>query len=98
MNQHGSFSSYCHIGVCIILKEVIQISKRFLLTLKGSWQVIGLFFKRNFLMPHMLPIPTIHWTHFLNEVLSQDVAHIDDLSFLGIAQVALGIFSSCVIH
>jgi len=31
-------------------------------------------------------------THFLNEVLFQDVAHIDNLPFLGIAQIALGIF------
>jgi len=36
--------------------------------------------------------------HFLDEVLFQDVAHIDDLPFLGDAQVALGILSSCVAH
>jgi hypothetical protein len=35
-------------------------------------------------------------THFLDENLSHDVAHIDDLSLLGDAQVALGILSSCV--
>jgi hypothetical protein len=37
-------------------------------------------------------------THFLDEVLSQNVAHIDDLLLLGNTQVALGILSSCVIH
>jgi hypothetical protein len=37
-------------------------------------------------------------THFLDEVLSQDVAHINDLFFLGDTQVALGIFFSCVVH
>jgi hypothetical protein len=36
--------------------------------------------------------------HFLDEVLSQDVAHINDLPFLGETQVALGILSSCVTH
>jgi hypothetical protein len=36
-------------------------------------------------------------THFLDEILSQDVVHIDDLFFLGDAQVTLGILSSCVI-
>jgi hypothetical protein len=35
-------------------------------------------------------------THFLNEVLFQDVAHINDLPLLGNAQVVLGILSSCV--
>jgi hypothetical protein len=34
--------------------------------------------------------------HFLDKVLSQDVAHIDDFLFLRDAQVALGILSSCV--
>jgi hypothetical protein len=37
-------------------------------------------------------------THFLDEVLSQNVAHIDDVLFLGNTQVALGILSSCVIY
>ncbi len=36
--------------------------------------------------------------HFLDEVLSQDVAHIDDLSLLEDAQVVLGILSSCITH
>jgi hypothetical protein len=36
-------------------------------------------------------------THFLDEALSQNVAHIDDLPFLGDAQVVLGISSSCVV-
>jgi hypothetical protein len=35
--------------------------------------------------------------HFLNEALFQDMAHIDDLFFMGDAQVALGILSSCVV-
>ncbi len=34
--------------------------------------------------------------HFLDEVLFEDVAHIDDLPFLGDAHVGLGIFFSCV--
>ncbi len=33
--------------------------------------------------------------HFLDEVLSQDVAHINNLLFLGNIQVVLGILSSC---
>jgi hypothetical protein len=37
-------------------------------------------------------------THFLDEVLSQDMAHIDDLPLLENAQVVLGILSSCVVH
>jgi len=34
--------------------------------------------------------------HFLDEVLSQDMAHIDDLPFLGNILVALGILFSCI--
>jgi len=37
-------------------------------------------------------------THFLDGVLFQDMAHIDDLPLLGHVQVILGILSSCVIH
>jgi len=37
-------------------------------------------------------------THFLDEVLFQDMAHIDDLPLLENAQVVLGILSSCVVH
>jgi hypothetical protein len=37
-------------------------------------------------------------THFWDELLSQNVTHINDLSFLGDAQVTLGIMSSCVAH
>jgi hypothetical protein len=37
-------------------------------------------------------------THFLDEVLSQDVAYINNLLLLGDTQVVLGILSSCVIH
>ncbi len=62
MNQHGSFSSYFHIVVCIIPKEVVQVSERFLLTLRGSWRMIGLFLRRSLIVPHVLPIPTVHWT------------------------------------
>jgi len=36
--------------------------------------------------------------HFLDGVLSQNVAHIDDLFFKKDAHVALGILSSCVGH
>jgi hypothetical protein len=37
-------------------------------------------------------------THFLDEVLFQDVVHIDDIPFFRNAKVALGILSSCVVH
>ncbi len=37
-------------------------------------------------------------THFLDEVLFQDVVHIDDLPLLGNTQATLGILSSCVTH
>jgi hypothetical protein len=37
-------------------------------------------------------------THFLDEVLFQNVVHINDLLFLGDTQVTLGILSSCVAH
>jgi len=36
-------------------------------------------------------------THFLDEVLFQNMMHIDDFLLLGDAQVALGILFSCVI-
>jgi len=36
-------------------------------------------------------------THFLDEVLFQNMAHIDDFLLLGNTQVTLGILSSCVI-
>jgi hypothetical protein len=36
--------------------------------------------------------------HLLNEALSQDVVHVDDLPLLGDAHVALGIMFSCVTH
>jgi hypothetical protein len=35
-------------------------------------------------------------THFLDEILSQDMVHINDLPFLGDPQVTLGILSSFV--
>jgi len=37
-------------------------------------------------------------TNFLNEVLSQNVAHIHDLPLLGDAHAVLGILSLCVAH
>ncbi len=37
-------------------------------------------------------------THFLNEILSHDVVHINDFPLLGDAQVTLGILSSCVVR
>lgn len=37
-------------------------------------------------------------THFLDESLFQDMAHINYLPILGNAQVPLGSLSSCVIH
>ncbi len=36
-------------------------------------------------------------THFLDETLSQDIAHINDLPLLGDVKVALVILSSCVV-
>jgi hypothetical protein len=36
--------------------------------------------------------------HFLDEALSEDVVHIDNLPFLGNIQNVLGILFSCVIH
>jgi hypothetical protein len=59
-NQHGSFFSCCHIGVCVILEEVVQISKKFLPTLRGLWWVTNLFFRRSLLMLLVLPISTTH--------------------------------------
>jgi hypothetical protein len=60
MNQHGSFSSCCPIGVCIILEGVVQVIKKFLLTLGGLWRATGLLFKRSLLVPHVCPILTTH--------------------------------------
>jgi len=36
--------------------------------------------------------------HFLDEVLFHDLTHINDIPFLGDAQVDLGILSLCLIH
>jgi hypothetical protein len=36
--------------------------------------------------------------HFLDEALSQNVVHIDNLPFLGNIQNVLGDLSSCVVH
>jgi hypothetical protein len=37
-------------------------------------------------------------THFLDEVLSQNMVHVNDLPLLRDTHVALGIFFSCVTH
>ncbi len=37
-------------------------------------------------------------THILNEALSHDMVHIDDLPLLGNAHVVISILSSCVAH
>jgi hypothetical protein len=42
-NQHCSFSLCCHIGVCVILKEVVHVNERFLPPLWNLWWVISLF-------------------------------------------------------
>ncbi len=60
MNRRSSFLSYCHISVCVILEEVIQVDEMFLPALRGLWWVIGLPFMKSLLVLHMLPIPTIH--------------------------------------
>lgn len=65
-NQHGSFSSYCHIGVCIIFKEVVQISERFLPTLGSFWRAFNLLFKRS--------PPIFHWT-IIRPLVFIDVSH-----------------------
>jgi hypothetical protein len=57
-NQHNSLSSCCHVGVYIIIEEVVQVSKRFLPASEGLWYAISLLFKRSPLVFHMLPIPT----------------------------------------
>jgi hypothetical protein len=64
MNQHGSFSSYCHVGFCVIFKEVIQVNKRFLPALEGLWWAIVLFFKRSPFVFHVLPVATTIWRIF----------------------------------
>jgi hypothetical protein len=50
---------------------------------------------------HILDVPVGFQNfvmHFLDEVLFQAVAHIDDLFLLGDVHVALDILSSCVAH
>jgi len=49
--------------VYVIFEEVVQVSKRFLLALKSLWRVISVLFKRNSLMPQVLPIPIVFWTN-----------------------------------
>jgi hypothetical protein len=61
MSQHGSFSSYYHIGVCIIFEEVVHFNERFMPTLGGLWRATDLLFKRNPLMHCVFLVPTIHW-------------------------------------
>ncbi len=60
MNQHGSFSVCCPVGVYVILEGVIQVIKKFLFALGGLWRVIGLLFKRSLIMPHVCLIFTTH--------------------------------------
>jgi len=52
--------SCCHVGVCAILEEVVQINDMFLPILGGLWWAIGLLFKMNPLMLHVFPIPIAH--------------------------------------
>lgn len=59
-NQYGSFSSYCAIGVCVILEEVIHVNSRFLFTLGGLWWVTGLLLRRSLFVFHLCPILTTH--------------------------------------
>jgi hypothetical protein len=42
-NEHGSFSFCCHVGVCNILEEVVQVNERFLLVSRGFWWWLILF-------------------------------------------------------
>jgi hypothetical protein len=56
-NQHAYFSFCYHVGVCAVLEEVIQVSKRFLPTLRGLWWMIGFLFNRSPFMPHVLCVP-----------------------------------------
>jgi hypothetical protein len=51
--------SCCHVGVCAILEDVVQINM-FLPTLGGLWWAIGFLFKRSPLVPHVFPIPIAH--------------------------------------
>jgi hypothetical protein len=71
------------------------------------WSPSKIFLGIKILQGHTLVINGLHIlrvlvdfhefvTHFLDEVLFQDVAHIDDISLLGDTQVALSILSSCV--
>ncbi len=46
MNQHDSFFSCYHIGVCIIFKKIVQVNERFMPALGGLWRAIGLLFKK----------------------------------------------------
>jgi hypothetical protein len=57
---HGFFSSCCHVGVCAIFEEVIQVIERFLLTLRGLWWAINFFFKKNPFVPQEFFVPIVH--------------------------------------
>jgi hypothetical protein len=74
-NLHGSFPSYCLIGVCVILKKVVLvieklffkdviIIEKFFLTSRGLWRTIDLFFKRNIHMPYVPLVLTTHGKKF----------------------------------
>ncbi len=60
MNKHDSFFSCYHIGVCIILKKVVQVNERFMPALGGLWRAIGLLFKK-ILSCFTCFHPTTHW-------------------------------------
>jgi len=63
-NKHGSFSSCCDVGVCVILKEVIQVNKRFMCFKRFIVCNSNFLFGRNPPMLHLLLVPIIHWTIF----------------------------------
>ncbi len=62
ISQHGSFSSYCLVGVCAILKEVVQANDKFLPALRDLWWATIFLFRKSFFMPLMFLIPIAHWT------------------------------------
>jgi hypothetical protein len=56
--------SYCHVGVYIILKEIVPIDERYFPTLRGLWQAINPLFKKNPLVFHVFLVPTVKWMIF----------------------------------
>ncbi len=72
-----------------------------------SCHALGIFERSRWIWVHWLGFKRIlgvpvgfqdFATHFLDDVLFQDVAHIDDFPLLGDAQVALGILASSVTY